>query len=456
MAGIGFSLRKILRRDSFTGIAAAYSVAGMISGGPWIISVFSIILLSIVISLVPAYQQSITAFQISITYLVATSLLLSGFAGDSFARYAADQLFLNRSTYVMSNLNGLLLIMTSIAGTFSFLIVLFLFPHETVIYRLLFMGCFVVLSNIWIVVTLLTGLKDYKIILRAFFISDLIIIGLVFSLRQLGLDAFMFGFLLGQLVLIFLLLVALYKEYPTNTLISFHFLQKNSLHRTLLLTGMFFNAGVWVDKFIFWYSPSTSYPVIGPLRASWFYDLPIFIAYLTSLPGMAVFLLLIETNFSEYYERFHSAIRNGQSLDFIHIQGQKMINYALDVIFSIMKVQAIIIILAFQFGERVLFLTHIPILYMNILYVAMIGTSIQLILLAIMSLLFHMDRLINVLTLSILFFSLNLIFTLISIQLGPLYYGFGFTCALMITCTYGMYLLDQEFSNLEYKIIMLR
>ena len=456
MAGIGFSLRKMLKNDSIIGTLSAYTVSGIIGGGPWLISVFAIIILSITVSIIPEYQHSISEFQISITYLVAGSLILSGCVGNSFSRYAADQMFVNRSTYVLSNLNGILLILTIVSGSFGLLMVLCFFPQQTILYRLLLMSSFVVLSNIWVVITLLTGLKDYKIILRAFFVSYVFIVLLAYFLRRFGLEAFMLSFLLGQLLLLSKLFIALYRAYPTNSVIAFHFLEKGSLHIILIFTGLFFYLGVWVDKFIFWYSPSTNYPVLGPFRASWFYDLPIFIAYLCTLPGVAAFLLLIETDFADHYQQFNDAIRRGLSYEYIKIQGDKMIGYALNVIDAIIKIQAITIIIIFQFGEQILSLLHIPNLYSHILFLAIIGTSLQLVLLAILSILFYLDRLRDVFILSFLFFVTNLIFTSISIYLGPMYYGLGFTASLMLTCTYGMYLLNEEFADFEYKVIMLR
>ena len=51
--------------------------------------------------------------------------------------------------------------------------------------------------------------------------------------------------------------------------------------------------------------------MVGPLRSSLIYDLPIFLAYLAVIPGMAVFLLRIETDFAEAHGRFFDAVRGG-------------------------------------------------------------------------------------------------------------------------------------------------
>jgi len=456
MAGIGFSLQRILKHDSLARIAAAYTTAGIISGGPWIISIIGILILGILVAVIPRYHEAAIQFQISITYLVAFSLIASGFAQNSFSRYVADQLFLNHISAVIPNLNGMMLIVTVISGVLSYLAVLFLFPEQSILYRFFFMGGFVVLSNIWVITNLLTGLKDYTIILKAFFIAYSIIVIAAYLMRGLGLDAFMFSFLLGQVILLVILLFALYRQYPTNSAISFHFLKKGSMYKTLMLSGFLFNFAIWADKFVFWFYPDTSYHVLGPLRASQIYDVAFFLAYLALAPGMAVFLFLMETGFAEYYTRFNESIRNGKTLAYIQVMRDQMTANAFNVIYSIIKVQTITIVIVFQLGERMLKILNISTIYKNLLFIDVIGTSLQVVFLSILNLLYYMDRREDTLNLTIMFFVLNLTLSMLSIRFGPFYYGFGFTFSLIITCTYGMYLLNAEFTELEYKTIMLR
>ena len=44
MAGIGFEIRKILKEKTIFSIVRAFSYAGVISSGPWIISMVSILI----------------------------------------------------------------------------------------------------------------------------------------------------------------------------------------------------------------------------------------------------------------------------------------------------------------------------------------------------------------------------------------------------------------------------
>ena len=47
MAGIGFELRKLLRKQTYAGLLQAYAFAGIISSGPWVLSIVGIMLIGL-------------------------------------------------------------------------------------------------------------------------------------------------------------------------------------------------------------------------------------------------------------------------------------------------------------------------------------------------------------------------------------------------------------------------
>ncbi len=456
MAGIGFELRKILRKDTISSNITAYAIAAIISSGPWVISIIGILFLGVIIGVIPAYHISVSQVQVSITYLIACSLILSGFAQHSFTRYVADQLFLNKSNNIIPNLNGMMLLLTAFSGVIGLIAIIFFLPGQNVLYRLLMLGSFVVLCNIWMTTNLLAGLKDYKTILLSFLLSYGIVFGLGYYLRKYGLQGFMLAFFIGQVLLLISFLFSIYKFYPAQKFLDFHFLKPGHFYFSLVVTSFCYNLGIWIDKFIFWFAPTTSYSVIGFLRGSLIYDVPIFIAYLALIPGMAVFLLRVEADFAYFYQQFFEAIREGQTLSQIRAMRDQMTNSAQDAIVEIIKVQMVTIIFIFLLGDKLLHLLHISTYYKNLLYIDVVGASLQVVLLAILNILFYLDRRNQALKLCVMFVVLNFIFTLITIYYGPLFYGYGFTLALTFVCAYGTHILNSELSDLDYKAIMLR
>ena len=256
------------------------------------------------------------------------------------------------------------------------------------------------------------------------------------------------------MVLLFLLLAAVIRRYPPGqTLVSFSFLSRKSF-LSLALTGFFYNLGVWADKFVFWSNPLVSDPVIGPLRASIIYDIPIFLAYLSIVPGMAVFLVRVETDFAESYDAFYDAVRSGDSL--VNIQRLKatLSGAARQGMGDIFKVQGVTLLVLFLIGERFLRFIGISPLYAQLFYVDLVGVGTQVLMLAVFNVLFYLDQRAPVLWLSILFAFSNFVLTMMTQQLGPAFYGYGFALATAITSVGGLSLISRRLEALECDTFM--
>lgn len=70
MAGIGFELRRLLRKNTLVGLIEAYAYAGVIGSGP-VFSIVGILLVGIFSASVVVPSYLVTQFQTSVTYLAA-------------------------------------------------------------------------------------------------------------------------------------------------------------------------------------------------------------------------------------------------------------------------------------------------------------------------------------------------------------------------------------------------
>ena len=93
MAGIGFELRRMLRKDTLLGLVQAYAYASVIGSGPWVLSIVGILLIGIFSASVVIPGSLVTQFQTSVTYLVACSLIYTGLVQLAFTRFISDRLF---------------------------------------------------------------------------------------------------------------------------------------------------------------------------------------------------------------------------------------------------------------------------------------------------------------------------------------------------------------------------
>ncbi len=457
MAGIGFELRKLLNKRSYTGLLQAYAYAGIISSGPWVLSIVGIMLIGLLSVGVTVPNAQITQFQVTVTYLFFGSLVLTGLVQLSFTRFVADRLFVKDDESILPNFNGLMFVALNVSILGTLPIVVFWFPEQTVLYRLLFVMGFAIMSAIWVATVFLSGMKHYEAIVLIFFVGYSVTMALALLFRHyLGMEGLLLGFVMGHFVLLAGMVWLIYKNYHSDRFIAFDIWKRGAMYRSLMATGFFFNLGVWVDKLLFWYYSGTGQNVIGPLNSSVIYDFPIFLSYLTVIPGMAVFLVRIETDFVEYYNKFYDAVREGATLDYIERMRNHMVYYVQRGLFDIAKIQAITILVVFILGEALLSWLGISTLYLPLLYVVVAGAGLQVVLLGILNVLFYLDQRRAVVWLTALLLASNLLFSALSIQLGAAWFGYGFALSMLVTVLTGMWVLNRRLESLEFETFMLQ
>ncbi len=455
MAGIGFELRKLLQKDSFFGLLQAYGYAGIISSGPWILSILGVMAVGSLSLMLNTDAQQVGSFLISITYLTAFSLITGGWLQLMLTRFISDRLFEDKSEEILPNLMGALLV-TTLTSLVTGVIVWPLFPDESILYRVIMLASLLVLSDIWVLVIMMSGLRSYYRVLIAFVVGYGSTILLSLAFREYGLEGLLGGFLLGQSLMLFWMLGILVNEFAAERLLSFDFLNHKKVYYSLVAISITYNLGVWADKFVFWYSSITSVAVLGPLRSSMIYDPPIFLAYLSIIPGMAVFLLRMEVDFVERCEAFYDAIRSGKTLKYIQQKKYAMIETIRHSFYEIFKVQSLAVLILIFTAEDVLNAFGISENFQRLFAVDLVAVGIQVVLLGIFNVLFYLDKRQIILGLSILFAVSNFVFTQLTLTMEPAFYGFGYASAVLITTLTGFLILNKTLAQLEYQTFMLQ
>lgn len=455
MAGIGFELKKLVQSGSINGLARAYGYAALIGSGPWVLSILAVLAIGMIHSDNDMLSAVTSQFQVSITYLMAGSLILTSILQLAFTRYAADRLYEEADDMILSNLFGALLLVMLAAGITG-AIILALWFRESVTYTICMLSAFVLLCGIWMVVVFASAIKAYWQILGVFLAGYGITVAASQVLEQMGLDGLMLGFVTGQAVLFFGLLALIARQYPGRDLLDFDFLRRNRIYPSLALVGLLYNAAVWIDKFIFWADPLTGTAVIGPLRASPIYDLPIFLGYLSLIPGMAVFLLRMEIDFSQACVSYYATIMRGGTLEQIFAARKILVTSITGALWAIVKVQTITIMVLLASGADLLSWFGISPIYQPLFNLNVLAAGVQLLLLAVLNVLFYLDRRATVLKLCLMLLATNAFFSWMTLIAGPLFFGTGFGLSVLLTAGVGLVLLMRHLEQLEYETFMLQ
>jgi uncharacterized membrane protein len=441
---------RALTDDRPTGLLRSYLYAGSVGSGPWVVSILAILAIS---HLGDEFPPAETAqFQVIVTYLIAFSLILAGPLQLLFARFASDRIYQKCTQAIIPNLFGALIVMLLTAAVVG-AAVLQILPGSIVL-RVWLLASFTTLCAIWLTTMFVSAVRAPFRILGAFVIGYCLSVGVALALQDFGLEGLLAGFTLGQGVLLFLLLAPSRTQYAAA--VSFEFLSSTRLYPSLLLTGLLYPLALWCDKFIFWFTPSTSDAVYGPLRASPIYDTPIFLAYLSIIPGMMVFQARMDNDITRSCTAFFRGIEQGDSLAMLQRSKQMLVVTMRDTLLQILKVQGIATFVLIGFSGELLAWFGISPWYRPLLNVDLLAAYVQLFFLAVLNLLFFLDKRRAAVALCGLFVCANTLFTLMTQYLGPTYYGFGFLSAAALSVLVGLAVLSRKLDRLEYETFMLQ
>jgi uncharacterized membrane protein len=154
--------------------------------------------------------------------------------------------------------------------------------------------------------------------------------------------------------------------------------------------------------------------------------------------------------------KFYDAVRDGGSLDYLNEIRDEMVFAIKQGIFEIIKIQGITVLIVFIAGPTLLRWTGISEAQLPLLYVQVVGASLQVVFLGLLNVFFYLDKRAIVLILTALFVVLNIGLTALSLYLGPAFYGYGYAISLLIVVLIAMQWLEKRLAQLEYETFMLQ
>ena len=448
MAGIGFQLRKILNQETYSATIRAYLYSALISSGPWLITIVAIGIVGLSQARYLVVSES-QVFRITIVYVYTFTLIFLGIFQMPLTRYLADLLFTGNTRLFLPTFIGALLLMGYAQAAFVLPTALY-FSGWNLVYGLHVFIFYMGVSFTWLAMIFLSAARNYNAIVIAFFGGLLVSVGLGTLMgRVYGVDGYIAGYTIGRVVLFLLLASRVVKEFPSDLRISFDFLRYLRRYYMLIVIGFFYNVSIWIDKMVFWFGPYGQ-RVDSFLYACNFYDLPMYLAYLTIVPSMAIFLIRVETSFIGYYKAFYGAIVGKRSYSVIHSFRLSMVEHIKLSFTRLLKVQGIVTFLAFLVVPYLDQFTSWALPYENILRIGVLGAFCHVLLLIVSIYLLYFDFQKETLFLIGFFMVVNGALTYLSQRLGEAYFGYGYGVACIVSLVLGLCMLFYKLRHLEY------
>jgi len=452
MAGIGFTLRRMLSDEGFSGPLQAFAYATVISSGPWLTSSVTLALLGVWSALgVESHDSQV--FLALVSYAFTFSLVGVGALQMAASRYLADRLYLKETDVfapAFTELLGILLTVQLVVacGFLSFVPLGFLIKGVAI-------ALYLALNGTWLAMVFLSAANDYRAITLAFAggWAMSFLLGWYGS-HHGGLEAQLLGFTAGVVLTFFILLGRMDREFglPVGRAIGMWASFKQ--HWALAFTGFAYNLATWVDKLLFWYHPGVSVPVAGALRIAPVYDNAMFLAYLTIIPSLALFLLKVETDFYDQYRRYFATIAARASLSALLSVKDDMVRVLKSSAGLLVKVQGAITFALVALAPEVASVLKLSWLSIFVFRTGVFGAFLHVLHLIVLILLLYFDFRREAAILAGTYLAANLAFSGLSLLVGLPAFAFGYTVANAFTLLIGFWLLDHRLGELEYHVFM--
>jgi uncharacterized membrane protein len=312
MAGIGFVLRRVIKKGGFLAVVKVALAGTIIVAGPWILSIVGIFFIT-------KYSyyligQSVAIFMAVVIYSYAFSLFLFGGIHYIFTRLVADYMYEKKKNKAGEALLLFSVIILALSTSLSVVVLLLLDLQNTIyptLFRISGVVFFVSINLIWLLMIFISLLKKYFKIFIIYLLGMAIAFGSITLLAKIfSVSGVMLGFAGGHLLIAVSLYVLAFKEYRPAKLSVKEHLPYFARFKFLLFTGILYYWGMWIDKIVFWFTKGR------PVADSFFkvfdvYDIPVYIANLTIIPGLIYFMIISETSFYRHLTEFLNKFNKG-------------------------------------------------------------------------------------------------------------------------------------------------
>jgi len=296
----------------------------------------------------------------------------------------------------------------------------------------------------------LSTLKVYAAVTRAFGVGMVIALAAAWlSGPDAGAGGMLTGFNVGLAYIVFALVGRIFAEFRFPVERPFAFLPYFRRHWALALAGALYYLGIWIDKWLMWWAPErlllpsglVSYPD---------YDSALFLACLSIIPSMAVFVVNIETRFFERYHRFFRDVGENATLARIQENQRALVHAALLGSRQLVLPQIVIALALVFLAPAIFTVMGIPYGQLAMFRIATLGALFQLFFLLLTIILSYLEQNRAAAQLHALFAAANAVGTLVCLHLGFPYYGYGYFFAAIIAFVAASAVTVRHFDELLY------
>lgn len=461
MAGIGFALKRMFNKETFSNRALAYLYSSFIAAGPWILSVISINFLLILMKIINVDALERNLFSATIVYGFLFSQILVAPIQLIVTRYLSDQLYKKNYYIIKPTFIGL----NNIVFCLSVITCILFYYNKPIpiVYKILSSYLFVIISSIWVIMIFLSAVKNYKLIAKAYLFGGILSIALIFFLIENPIPFkeyptstnFLFAYVIGISLIFIMFLFNFFSTFHTGKSFKYDFIRYFGKFVSLGLIGLFYTTGLWIDNLILWFS-DFKVVIAGTFIFAPFYDNALFLSYLTTIPSLVLFLVVIETDFFNTYKQYFGNANSAATFKVIQDSKNRMkesLNYNL---FYTFMIQFLITITLVLLANPIFELLQINYFIRDIFKVTSIGALFNIFTFIFILVLLYFEKRGKALVVAFSFITLNGLLTYLFTKLPFEYTGYGFAIAAFLSFIIALIMLRGYMDNINYTTFALQ
>jgi len=450
MAGIGFELRKLFRKEGLLNNLRAYAYSSMTTVGPMILCMSLIIILQYLMSRHGGSYMNWELYIATVSYCFIFSIVITSGISLLITRYVSDNIYTKNYRKLMSSYYGVLSIIIPLASIVS---IIFLSRVQADLsYKISAYLFFIFLVIIWIQGVYLSALKDYIRIARSFLIGALIVVFVAWILMNFFkvstlLSAFI-GLDVGFFIICFLTGLHFQQKFPRADSSEYYdFFSYFKKFPLLFFSGCLVYSGIYLHNFVYWFSDDGN--IIGDAyHVYMFYDVPVFYAFLSVIPTLITFVVSVETSFFEKFRHYYLNVLNDGTVQDIQNAKKQMQKTLMREISFLMEIQLLFTILSIGLGILLLPRIGFTMQQLDLFIILALAYYLFIMLFSLIHVLMYFDDQKGVFFIGLVYFILNIICTIVTMKLG--FHGLGMFISSFITLIVVSIRLLYVLRNIDY------
>src|SRR5262245_15722854 len=304
MAGIGWKLQRMIDRGSLAGTVGAYLTGVAITSAPWLLTT------AVLTSLRVAARHQGSDFGVVerlLTLIYALTVVLSAPVHVVVSRYTADRLYDKHLEKIGAPLRRALVLTLLGFGGVGLAVVLLL--HLPPALALAGAPLTTIIGAQWLMLSVGGGMSSPGVVLRAFGAgAPLSLFGALALDRgaHLGPAGYLYGFAVGQLVTLAVLMQGVARAIPAESDESARIGPAFREYKLLAASSFAYYMSIWTDKLVV-------YLVVGRDAAAQ-YAAVAALAWFSVIPAFAWIYVQIETAFYRRFRAFFDDLEQGAPL----------------------------------------------------------------------------------------------------------------------------------------------